>query len=275
MLCIGKKGTGKSTMVYNLAYFISQYIDIAIAMTPSLASQEEFKRILPSCFVYSDYREDKIITLVENQRKLQAAGEYVPKVAIFLDDLGYDKRIFNTKIMRDLIMNGRQINITLVFALQYCMDISTAIRSGIDYIFVFMEKIMKNRKRLHDNFFGMFQTFEGFEKTFFACTENFECLVMDNTTQTNDIEGSVFYYKAALPETLPKFHLCKDKYLKMARYCRNKYNNTPKLNNLTTATDYSANAKITEVEKVPVKRKKKRKVENSETPTEPLHVDMS
>jgi hypothetical protein len=37
------------------------------------------------------------------------------------------------------------------------------------------------------------------------CTENFECLVIDNTSRSNKLEDQVFWYKAA---DHPPFRLC-------------------------------------------------------------------
>ncbi len=42
----------------------------------------------------------------------------------------------------------------------------------------------------------MFPTFEIFAQVMDQCTENFECLVIDNTTKSNKIEDMVFWYKA-------------------------------------------------------------------------------
>lgn len=269
MLCIGKKGTGKSTMVAHLAYLISHYVDNAIAMTPSLSSQETFRMFMPACNVYSDYREDKVVAILTEQRRRQAAGEYVPHIAIFMDDLGYDKSIFTSKVMRDVLMNGRQVNITLLFALQYCLDIKPDIRSNIDYVFAFSEKIGKNRKKLHENFFGMFQTFSSFEKTFFACTENYECLVMDNTAQSNHLDDTVFYFKATLHEKLPEFFLCSPALKKIARHCTRKAGvaEAPAIGDMT----YDQTSKITEVVKAAPSKKKKAK--SSGPAIEPFYVD--
>lgn len=268
MLCIGKKGTGKSTMVAHLAYLISHYVDNAIAMSPSLSSQETFKQFMLPCNVFSDYREDKIVGIVTEQRRRQTAGEYVPHIAIFMDDLGYDKAIFTSKVMRDVLMNGRQINLTLVFALQYCLDIKPDIRSNIDYVFTFTEKIGKNRKKLHENFFGMFQTFSSFEKTFFACTENFECLVMDNTAQSNHLDDTVFYFKATMYEKLPEFFLCSPSLKKIAKYCTRKTEASvaPGVTDMT----YEQSSKITEVCKTSSAKKKHKKAEPA---IEPFYVE--
>jgi hypothetical protein len=37
-----------------------------------------------------------------------------------------------------------------------------------------------------------------FNKVMDACTENYECIVLDNTSKSNKIEDCVFWYKARL-----------------------------------------------------------------------------
>ena len=37
-----------------------------------------------------------------------------------------------------------------------------------------------------------------FNKVMDACTENYECIVLDNTSKSNKIEDCVFWYKAKL-----------------------------------------------------------------------------
>lgn len=37
-----------------------------------------------------------------------------------------------------------------------------------------------------------------FNKVMDSCTENYECLVLDNTSKSNRIEDCVFWYKATL-----------------------------------------------------------------------------
>ena len=49
--------------------------------------------------------------------------------------------------------------------------------------------------KLWKNFCGIFPTFQSFQETFTACTENYECLVLDNTSKSNKIEDCVFWYK--------------------------------------------------------------------------------
>jgi hypothetical protein len=95
-------------------------------------------------------------------------------------------------------MNGRHWKIFFMLTMQYCMDLSPDLRSNVDYVFVLREPVIKNRQRLYENFFGIFPTFNTFQQVFDSCTENYECLVLDNTSKSNRIEDCVFYYKAPM-----------------------------------------------------------------------------
>ena len=55
---------------------------------------------------------------------------------------------------------------------------------------------MQNRRRLYDSYAGMFRTFEVFCQVMDQCTENYECLVINNNAKSNKIEDQVFWYKA-------------------------------------------------------------------------------
>jgi len=82
--------------------------------------------------------------------------------------------------------------------MQYCMDLPPALRANVDYIFLLRENILQNREKLYKSFFGIFPNFDMFNKVMDACTENYECLVLDNTVKSNKIQDCVFWYKASV-----------------------------------------------------------------------------
>ena len=59
-----------------------------------------------------------------------------------------------------------------------------------------MEPYLNNRKRIYENFAGMFTTFESFCRVMDQCTENYECLVISNNAKSNRLEDQIFWYKA-------------------------------------------------------------------------------
>jgi len=71
-------------------------------------------------------------------------------------------------------------------------------------VFILRENIVQNRKRIYDCYAGMFPSFDAFTQTLDQTTENFECMVIDNTAKSNRLEDTVFWYKA---EMRPNFRL--------------------------------------------------------------------
>ena len=55
---------------------------------------------------------------------------------------------------------------------------------------------MANRKRIWENYAGMFPTFESFAQVMDQCTENYECLVINNNAKSNKLQDQIFWYKA-------------------------------------------------------------------------------
>ena len=99
-------------------------------------------------------------------------------------------------MMRMLFMNGRHWKIMLIITMQYPLGIPPNLRTNIDYVFILREPYITNRKRIYENYAGMFPTFESFCQVMDQCTENYECLVINNNAKSNKLEDQVFWYKA-------------------------------------------------------------------------------
>jgi hypothetical protein len=134
--------------------------------------------------------------LLERQKKAAKKGN-MKRVFVVLDDLAYDNTIMKKPVLRFIFMNGRHLNIFLIFSSQYVADLGPpAIRANIDVLFVCREAIQANRWRLYNYFFGCFDTFEDFNKVLNACTEDYGVLVLDNTKLSNDVTSCVFHWRA-------------------------------------------------------------------------------
>jgi hypothetical protein len=94
-------------------------------------------------------------------------------------------------------MNGRHWKIMLVITMQYPLGIPPNLRTNIDYTFILREPYLTNRKRIYENYAGMFSTFESFCQVMDQCTENYECLVISNNSKSNKLEDQIFWYKAS------------------------------------------------------------------------------
>jgi hypothetical protein len=83
-----------------------------------------------------------------------------------------------------------------IITMQYAIGIPPNLRTNIDYVFLLRETYISNRRKLYEQFAGMFPDFDSFCQVMNQCTENYECLVIDNNAKSNKLEDQVFWYKA-------------------------------------------------------------------------------
>ena len=157
-----------------------------------------YQEFVPDLFVYNDYERDVVEKVITRQRLMAKQKKPNSDVFILLDDCMYDKKMIRDKCIRAIFMNGRHWKLFFMLTMQYCMDLSPDLRANIDYVFILRENIIQNREKIYKNFFGIFPSFDMFNQVMNACTENYECLVLDNTSKSNKIEDVVFWYKAKM-----------------------------------------------------------------------------
>ncbi len=208
-LIVGKRGTGKSVLLMDLLHKMKDKFDIGVVCTPTKSTQDMFKDVVPDSMIYSDFDPQILGKLIDLQKQRGRNKKRVYNIFVVLDDCAYDKNLFGSKCihMRDLFFNGRHYHITAFICLQYMLDIPPAMRTNVDFLFALREPILANQNRLWSNYFGIINNFESFQTVFNNCTQNYECLVSDNTANgTNLVEHCVFWYKA--DSSVPTFRLC-------------------------------------------------------------------
>jgi hypothetical protein len=194
----------KSTLVSDLIYYLKG-IPMIVCMSGTEEGNGFYKKYMHDLCIHGDYKPEIVSSLIKQQRtklkKCNKAGidpNTRPDlgVGLLLDDLGHDKKVLKQKDVRMIFMNGRHWKICLIVSLQYMMDMSPDLRTNIDYVFALRENNRDNQQRLYKYFFGCFQKFSHFQEAFNECTNNYECLVLDNTSRSTKIEDCVYYYKA-------------------------------------------------------------------------------
>lgn len=205
VVLIGKRNTGKSFLIKDLLYY-KRDIPVGTVISASESANCFYGDLMPNLFIHDDFKIEIVDSLVKRQQlvvkklreeeKRQGKSSIDPWAFLILDDLMYDTSWIKEKTIRMLFMNGRHFKLLYMISLQYALGLPPALRSNVDYVFILRENIVSNRKRLYEQYAGMFPSFEVFSQVMDQCTENFECLVIDNTTKSNKIEDMVYWYKA-------------------------------------------------------------------------------
>jgi hypothetical protein len=205
VVLIGKRDTGKSFLVRDLLYY-QQDIPIGTVISGTEEGNGFYGKMVPKLFVHTEYntaiienilkRQRTVLKQIKKEMETYKRSTIDPRAFVILDDCLYDNTWARDKMMRLLFMNGRHWKIMLVITMQYPLGIPPTLRTNIDYVFILRENYIANRKRIYENYAGMFPTFESFCQVMDQCTENYECLVINNNSKSNKLHDQVFWYKA-------------------------------------------------------------------------------
>jgi len=205
VVLIGKRDTGKSFLVRDLLYY-QQDIPIGTVISGTEEGNGFYGKMVPKLFIHNEYntaiienilkRQRTVLKQIKNEIENYKRSNIDPRAFVILDDCLYDNTWARDKMMRLLFMNGRHWKIMLVITMQYPLGIPPTLRTNIDYVFILRENYIANRRRIYDNYAGMFPTFESFCQVMDQCTENYECLVINNNSKSNKLHDQVFWYKA-------------------------------------------------------------------------------
>jgi hypothetical protein len=205
VVLIGKRDTGKSFLVRDLLYY-QQDIPIGTVISGTEEGNGFYGKMVPKLFVHNEYntaiienilkRQRTVLKQIKKEMETYKRSTIDPRAFVILDDCLYDNTWSRDKMMRLLFMNGRHWKVMLVITMQYPLGIPPTLRTNIDYVFILRENYIANRKRIYENYAGMFPTFESFCQVMDQCTENYECLVINNNSKSNKLHDQVFWYKA-------------------------------------------------------------------------------
>ncbi len=208
VVLIGKRDTGKSFLCRDILYNQST-IPVGQVISGTEGANQFYTKIIPKLFIHEEFKTDIIQNILKRQKimmdKINKGDKSIdPRAFLILDDCLYDNTWSKDKWMRSVFMNGRHYKLLFLLTMQYALGIPPNLRTNIDYVFILRENYVSNRKRLYEHYAGMFPNFEMFCQVMDQCTENYECLVINNNAKSNKLEDQVFWYKA---EERPDFKI--------------------------------------------------------------------
>lgn len=223
VVMIGQRNTGKSFIVRDLLYH-HQDIPVGMCISGTESSNEFYGKMCPAVFIHEEYtpellekyvKRQKAITKKRNKENHMYKNSKIdPRAFLIMDDCLYDKGWQNDKNIRACFLNGRHFNSFFIFTSQYALAAPPILRNNIDFVFILREPRFGARKKLHENYVGFIPSYDVFTQIMDQCTENYECLVVDNTTKSNKVTDQLFWYKA---DMRPQFQLCSNEFWQMSK----------------------------------------------------------
>ena len=201
---IAKRASGKSVLVKEI---MKQNKDlpatVIICKTERLNSS--YGSHVPDSYIYYNFHTDILSSIFARQKRLNDDNKKRAKnnkkdkddrLLLVMDDCMSDKSWVKDPNISELFFNGRHYHLSFILTMQYSKGLPPDMRGNLDYIFLLAEDFICNRKRLYDDYAGMFPSFDIFQQVFSELTEDYGCMVINNRIHTKNIEDKVFWYKA-------------------------------------------------------------------------------
>lgn len=185
IIIIGKRSTGKTTLVNNIISHLT--IDKFNIFNSYANFRNEYQSNKNNYIEHLEYTENIIDDTVLDKNYTNM---------IIIDNCLYDQK--QLSIVSQLYnLFTKEKNIGIILTLSYGLFINKNINTSAHYIFIFNEKNPRNIKYLYINYFNnLFTSFEEFTIFFKEVTrEKYTALVICNNIKSKNIEDIVFLYK--------------------------------------------------------------------------------
>lgn len=200
VVALGMKGTGKSTLMNDLAFHLRNRLPKAYIFSETEEANNFWSkgRKFPKRCMSFKFDEDKLKKLMKVQKRLMKRNpNATPEengLLIIFDDLGGQKKFKNSETLNLLARTQRHLNIMIIVALQYAKDMPPDVRANADYVFALKCNIQRQRTMLCDDYFNFPK--KDFDKVFNKLTMDRGCMVQDNVVQSTVLTDMIFCYRA-------------------------------------------------------------------------------
>ncbi len=150
----GMPNSGKSTL---LKYLIGEVFDDfkTAYLFSNTCFTNDWEDIFPNQNIYPDYNEDVLALLVSNARRISERGKQPPNILLIFDDCICNFRKNEIKILKEIILHRRHLQISIIISTQYIKDNPPFLRNNIDYIYIFAQKTQSGIGVTHESISGI------------------------------------------------------------------------------------------------------------------------
>jgi hypothetical protein len=197
ILIIGKRGTGKTSMVYHLMKNLheTQNFDYFVVFSPTEIMNKQYEKIITPTNIFYEYDSDIIQNILDIQTQNLKENKKKNFCVILDDCLSSNGILANDKALKELLFNGRHYNITYILTMQFPLEIKQELRSGFDYVFLLEDDAISNQKRIFEYYTGFFKNFDEFRQVFINLTTNYSSMVITQRGILKKINDKIKFYK--------------------------------------------------------------------------------
>jgi hypothetical protein len=181
VVIVGKRATGKTFLTQDLM-FHHRDIPAGTVVSSTIAPYNSVGAFVPPRFIHADYSPEIIQDLVDLQSR---------RSFLILDDCMFDLAWVHDTNMKSLFANPPS---AFVFTMAYPLGLPTTMCAQVDYVFIFGDNLIGNRKRLFkiwaSDVFPSFDVFCQVMDKYVINAHDHACLVFDRKS------ARAFWYRA-------------------------------------------------------------------------------
>lgn len=201
---LGKRRTGKTTWAKHILGKLNKHIDRFVALCGNKDNASEWKRVIQPLYVMPknteymvrlrNYQDKKVSEFSENMKPVPR--KY--RICVILDDCGSDRGFMHSKIMKDILSNGRHYGMTIMILCQYLNQMHAENRDQLDYIGLLYTSNHRNIKKIAEEYVNVCDL-RTFKFVLNACTRRKGMCWIDNTKNPGSIEDCVYFGRMSWP----------------------------------------------------------------------------
>ena len=207
-LFLGACATGKTTLIKDLLY--NNYCDYqSLVISGTSFGNEQYRDIALPELIHNKYNKNLIKYVIDFQKnciRIKRDIKDVKPFFLILDDCLLDSKWTKDEEIDYMFRYGQCIKIYTLISQQYPSSLPPVIRENIDFLFILTSITLNTRRLIYDNYVGnIFPSFEVFCNVLDQCTDDYNCLVIHKSSQSEEIGDKVFWYKAEIRDwSIPK-----------------------------------------------------------------------
>lgn len=148
---VSESGSGKTVLLKDILSKIHTRYEIIRMMSRTAKLQSAYD-FFPRSMITDDYDEEQMTEIWNNQKKQFDRGLPMPPVLVILDDVIASKSFKKSKMIDEIAVSGRHLNITLIILSQYFVAIRPLIRENIRIAIAFAMANKKEREKFINQF---------------------------------------------------------------------------------------------------------------------------
>lgn len=205
IVIIAKRGSGKTWVCRSLLSYFRNY-PVGVIISRTERTDPFFSRFFPDAFIHNKYTPQLFQNIVARQhairekakQKLQEGKRIDTRLFLLMDDCLSDSKTWEKdEALKEILFNGRHLDITYVLTMQEPMGIVPSLRSNFDYVFFMYTDNYTELKKYYEHYTGMFPSLMAFKEVYDKLTENYGCMVIKKREAGRELNQKVFHFKAS------------------------------------------------------------------------------